>query len=498
MGQQCTRPPLLQVVNCMPGAERLHPLSVLGPAGVASQDPSRGFSIWVDSVDDLVVALSLQADYSSRSQNGRSDLEHLYALPEGGGDAASGTDRARASDRGAARSPVEDIYFPRDVGVCSGRPSASAQGGSFPWGTAAEWRPCHDSYACMQVDDMANPWAFYAVAEGCPPQGWSSVQHQEQAPRLAADIPAMLARHPSLHSNPCRALFETHKAATKVAALGTVYPESNSALSLVLLRDEFLHIAWAGDAKIVLGRLASKAPLPSRKAPEPVTHPAGSALRLASRHRPGVGSKPKEGYVNSQQMKLALQFDGPPPILRAVDLTAESSDSARGPGIAAGDSAGGGGKRRDSPGQANCSPDVRRMKLKPEDVCVIVATQALWKCLSPEEVVTIVGQRLNRMASDAADALVAEVRRRCQPISISSQGGLSEGEEEDELSVLVIYLTGERYVKDFEIERANHLQGDSFVSEGLMPATEPVALQWGCCRGKVQQLDLPGGPAPGM
>ena len=35
------------------------------------------------------------------------------------------------------------------------------------------------------------------------------------------------------------------------------------------------------------------------------------------------------------------------------------------------------------------SPAVRRMKLKPEDVCVIIATQGLWKCLSPEEVVYV-------------------------------------------------------------------------------------------------------------
>merc|ERR1712054_423564 len=112
------------------------------------------------------------------------------------------------------------------------------------------------------------------------------------------------------------------------------------------------------------------------------------------------------------------------------------------------------------------------MKLKPEDVCAIIATQCLWKCLSPEEVVTIVGQRLNRMATDAAEALAAEVRRRTQPASNSAQGSNVEAEEENELTVIVIYLAGERYVKDYDIERAGHLDGDFFASEGLVPAKD--------------------------
>lgn len=352
----------------------------------------------------------------------------------------------------------------------------------------------------MQVDDIGNPWAFYAVAESSGNQIRNVHQPQDLAPRLMAEIPAMLARHPAVHRMPCRALYETHMAATRVAARGKAYPEANDALSLVLLRDEFLHIAWAGDAKIVLGRLASKASAPSKPAADPVTHPG--TLRLASRHKSGAGRK--EGYINSQQMKQFLQFDGPPPILRAVDLTAQTSEASgslkiqqfnlSGSGVSAGDTAAGGYTEEScrSNVQADGCPDVRRMKLKPEDVCVVIATQGLWKCLTPEEVVTIVGQRLNCMASDAADALTAEVRRRLRPCH-----GSVEAENlaaiEEELTVVVIYLAGERYVKDYDRERANHLNGDFFASEGLLPPREARGFQWGCCKGGGSQ-QLPGGP----
>jgi len=453
---------------------RLRHCSSSVPSGSSGQDASRGFSVWVDSVDDLVTALSVE--------DSRADLEHLFALPEGGGDAASGGGST------TVRSTVEDIYFPRDVGVRAGHPSASSQHPGFPWGgVSGALTPCHDGYACLQVDDFSNPWAFYAVAEGTDAGRWSSPQGpQELSPKLAADLPAMLTRNPRLHVNPCRALYETHMAATKVAAMGNVYPDTNEGLSLVMLRDEFLHIAWAGDAKIVLGRLASKAPVtPVKTAPDPITQQG--SLRLASRNRPGAGRTPQEGYINSKQLKQLIDFDGTPPILRAVELTAQSDLPS---GVSAGDSAGGGGQSSragEAQGKADGTPNVRRMKLKPEDVCVVIATQALWNCLSPEEVVTIVGQRLNRMAADAANALVVEVRRRTMPFASAEDDPALD----QELTVMVIYLAGERYVKDFEIERSNHLAGDYFTSEGLMPAKDIPGLPWGCCRGR--GTELPGG-----
>merc|ERR1719506_494670 len=111
--------------------------------------------------------------------------------------------------------------------------------------------PRRDSYSCVQVDDLANPWGFYAVAEGGASQDQNFPQFPELAPRLAADVPGMLARNPRVHQNPCRALYETHRAASKVASSGNIYPETTSALSLAMLQEEFLHIAWDGDAKIV-------------------------------------------------------------------------------------------------------------------------------------------------------------------------------------------------------------------------------------------------------
>merc|ERR1712232_889320 len=125
-----------------------------------------------------------------------------------------------------------------------------------------------------------------------------------------------------------------------------------------------------------------------------------------------------------------MQFDGPPPILRAVEMTAQSSEKK--------------GNQVDtfrfgSVSHVRSTPQVRRMRLKSEDVCVIMGSSALWKWLTPEEVVTIVGQNMHRMASDAADAVIAEVRRR--------MGDPSMSESDDELTFIVLYLAGENYVK---------------------------------------------------
>merc|ERR1712048_65462 len=122
------------------------------------------------------------------------------------------------------------------------------------------------------------------------------------------------------------------------------------------------------------------------------------------------------------------------------------------------------GTRATSNGDAQSTPQVRRMRLKPDDVCVVLGTGGLWKWLTPEEVITIVGQSMHRMASDAADAVAAEVRRRMKDPSASDPS--------DELTFVVVYLAGENYVKDFDIGRASHLEGDPFVSSTLLSDAE--------------------------
>merc|ERR1712226_810381 len=99
------------------------------------------------------------------------------------------------------------------------------------------------------------------------------------------------------------------------------------------------------------------------------------------------------------------------------------------------------------------------MRLKADDVCAIIGTHCLWQWLSPEEVVTIVGQNLRRMACDAADALASEVRRRMLDASEKKLTRLH-----DELVVIVILLAGEHQTREFDIGRAGQLLSDHFVS----------------------------------
>jgi len=393
-------------------------------------------------------------------------------LAEGGNaDAGSGADLTSPNTEFLlAKSAVGELYFPRDVGVHCG-PSEVPALRTFAWTDMDSKKTTQDSYAIVQVDDLANPWAFYTVVEG---------GRSEQNMRVAADTPSILAQNPRVHVNQCRALYETQIAATKAAMQSGARV---GGMTLVLLKDEFLNISWTGETRVVLGRLAAK-PTPPKAGPELAVPPVvQGSLRLASRQRPA--RKQPEGYIGSRQMKQWIQFEGPPPILRAVDLTAPSD------GVCGGDSAGGGAQDPacERP-KAGDKPAVRRMKLKSDDVCVVIATHCLWKCLSPEEVVTIVGQNMNRMASDAAEALVSEMRRREDP--------LAGNDECEDLSVIVVYLAGERYVKDFDFGRASHLDGECFVSEGLMPAKEPSGFAGCLCRGRSSQqyLDMPGGPPP--
>merc|ERR1712187_1055411 len=150
-----------------------------------------------------------------------------------------------------------------------------------------------------------------------------------------------------------------------------------------------------------------------------------------------------------------MQSDGPPPILRAVALTAQSSETRYSP-----------------TGVRETTPQVRRMRLKSDDVCAVIGSSSLWDWLTPEEVVTIVGQNMHRMAADAADAVAAEVRKR--------MGEPSANDAYCELTLIVLYFAGEHYVKDFDVGRANHLDGDPFVSESLL-ANSDISGAEGCC-----------------
>merc|ERR1712176_1281227 len=76
-------------------------------------------------------------------------------------------------------------------------------------------------------------------------------------------------------------------------------------------------------------------------------------------------------------------------------------------------------------------PEVRRMRLKPEDVFVIIGSSGLWSCLSPDEAVEIVGRQLHRMAADASAALQTAATKRMLP-----------GTAAKDLTVIVIYLAG--------------------------------------------------------
>lgn len=439
------------------GGSPAQPLFSGSPAAQPSGS-SRGFTVWVDSVDELISALQIEPMAGADP----SLLEHLYKLPEGGGDAAGS----------GARPAIEELWFPRDVGLRSG--SASSVNGSglrIPWAVAD--RDGKDSYACVQVDDMANPWGLYAICEGYGADG------SRASAQLAAQVPGILARNPRLHRSPCRALYESYLAGNQAVSASSM---SGATLSIALLRDDFLNIAWTGDAKMVLGRLAAKAGERKPANANPSYDQLGT-LKPAS--RPRRGKRPMEGYMGAQNMRQWIHFDGPPPILRAVDLTAQSPDGNSGSqaDIGAGFPASAG------------KPEVRRMRLKPDDVCVIIGTSALWSCLSPEEVVTIVGQNMHSMASDAAAALAGEVQRRSSVQLGSATLGDSPfaSSRTHELTVLVVYLAGERYVKDFDFERANHLDGERYVSDGLMKADDGrgLAHMVGCFPGCSPLPDLP-------
>lgn len=405
----------------------------------------KGLTIWVESVDDLVRALPFELD---------ADLEHLHALPEGS--PTDGTQR-------------DNPDFPRDLGV------RCRAGQGMPEN--------QDNYACVQVDDIANPWGLYAVADGQGPQG------HLVSTLLVHELPSLLAQNPSLHRDSNLALYQSFVSVGEMASTCQFIDASTSGgtMSAVLMREGILHVSWVGDSKVVLGRVAAK-PGPG----------AGDGAAGAGRGNGGGGSVMPAGRTRPGDVPAAQGTCGvsrsaggarPPPLLRAVELTAESSDQAAsgwrrtdgtvdsadgagGPPVAVGSRFFGNSKLRSASGaaaggSAPCAPEVRRLRLKPEDVFVVLGTSGLWQHLSPSEVVTIVGQNLHRMASDAVDALVTEIERRSMP-----------GTATEDLTAMVVFLAGERYVSDFDIHRAHHLpdhrgarEGRDIPGCGCMPTT---------------------------
>lgn len=400
----------------------------------------KGVVIWADSVDELIRALPFEVD---------ADLEHLHALPAG--------DVSQQSD-----AP----HFPRDIGVrCEPVKSSSST-------AVANSSPDHqDNYLCLSVDDIANPWSVNCVSNGHGPQG------HLVSTLLVHELPGMLAQNPALHRDSNLALYQSFVSVGEMASSCQFIDASMSGgtLSAVLLRDGYLHIAWIGDSKVVLGRLASK---------DPGSIGVGAASGPKQRGNPGVTSRAQVAAPVASHSAL--------PLLRAVELTSdhsvvESSTDAgkdmttprsRGLARAFGDS------RLRVGGAQPCKPDVRRLRIKAEDVFVVLGTSGLWQTLSPMEVVTVVSQNLHRMAADAADALVAEVQRR-GPGATSARScadGVSQDCSPPEgLTVIVMYLAGERYVRDFDVRRARHLPEEH--QEWRLQETLDIRGKCGCLSG---------------
>jgi len=427
----------------------------------------KGLTIWVDTVDDLIRALPFEVDV---------DLDHLHELPceqPNTNPWGSGVSRSTASSGTFYGDPVRTFElpdFPRDLGIRCERASACRSENQ-------------DNFAAVQVDDVANPWALYAIADGHGPHG------HLVSTLLVHELPCLLTQNPSLHKHSSLALHQAFLSVGEMAATcqfvdATV---SGSTLSAVLLREGVLNVAWVGDSKAVLGRLAARPGQPDGAAG---FGPQGNPLYPAGRKRPGAAPAGARGRLTqgSSNSCSPPPPSGPPPLLRAVELTSdhvtpngaaganragdphktvagagtpaapnfEPADTAGGPpppvqhpGLNGLARAFGNSRMRGSSGGGSMSntPEVRRMRLKPEDVFVVLGSGGLWKHLSPTEVVTIVGQNLHRMAADAAGALLSEVHKRETPDSAT-----------EDTSVMVAYLAGSNYVTDFDLQRASHVQ----------------------------------------
>merc|ERR1712176_1270315 len=101
--------------------------------------------------------------------------------------------------------------------------------------------------------------------------------------------------------------------------MGVDASDSGGTLSAVLLRDGFLHVAWVGDSKVVLGRLDCTA---GGDKAAGSTVPAASAQYAADRAR--IRNAPVQQYDSQCALRkqLALGIDTAA-TLRAVELTAD-------------------------------------------------------------------------------------------------------------------------------------------------------------------------------
>lgn len=437
------------------------PSKMSQPRSLVAAVEQKGLRIWVDSVEDLARSLPFGLD---------ADLEHLYhpppPLPPPGSRAPQGGGAGGGGEAGPAQEAKRDPPdFARDIGMRCERSTGPAP--EIPWSRSLDghepmFADNQDNYALIQVDDPHNPWGVYAVSDGEGPDG------HLLSTLLVHELPGLLAQNPNFHSHTSLALHQSFVAAGEMSSTCQFVDSSFSGgtLSVAMLRDSLLHIAWVGDSKIVLGRLAAR---PGQPTQDKVSQPQNGASPL----RPVNG---RRRTTPGGQRRAAPTREGgptgPAPLLRAVELTSEQiatppdkAAGGTGAGSASGsgawstsaDGAGGppaaaGGRVRmfgNSNTREACAPEVRRMRLRAEDVFVILGTSGLWKRLSPSEAVTIVGQNLHRMASDAAEALAAEVNRRAAAF------GLPVAED---LTVIVVYLAGDSYVNDFDPQRATHLQ----------------------------------------
>lgn len=443
----------------------------------------KGLVVWVDSVEDLVRVLPFEID---------ADLRHLHALPS-----LSARDCAAT---GFGES--EAMEFTRDVGVrCEGATNdfmsiTSRQGESPRSATETKQRrrasENQDNFACVQVDDMAAPWGLYGVADGFGPQG-----HFVSA-LLVHEFASILVQNSNFMRDANLALYQSFVAVSEKATSCQYLDMNNSGgmLSIVLLRDQVLHVAWVGDCKVVLGRLAAQ-PGSTRdvgafhgRSPEesvrrlgpkqhhqiaqaldtahsqmvpPLAAEAGCAAGCPTRPSTDQGQdngdcrKGLHGSTRPCASSDASSVPSRPPLLRAAELTAESwsmdgfspkpsSNPACGRqrlgiggvpriGGATGNQGGTGG----APHGLSNTCSIRHLRLKPGDVFLIFGTEGVWKWLSPTEAVTIVGQSLHRVAADAANALVEEVAHRRASSNTPCHA---------DLTAIVLYLAGDRYVTE--------------------------------------------------
>lgn len=379
-----------------------------------------------------------------------------------------------------------------------------------------------DNFACVQVDDAKAAWGMYAVADGHGPHGHLI------STLLVHELPGVLAQNPNLYSHSSMALHQAFLAVGEMASSCQFVDASASGgtLSAVLLRDGFLHVSWVGDSKVVLGRFTARpaqnqgqaeaegegllhalpqgppqwpqAPRAAQaaQAARPASPPAQQAQ--AWRHAYGAASTGRTAHDGARG--LVQHGAKEPPTrastqqtLRAVELTCDDApraarkgsqsarDAAKSAHVDRGwaDSADGAGGppaqlkpssrsfgdvgRHDAPcfGSSSTSygvssaPEVRRMRLKPEDVFVVLGTAGLWKRLGPADVVAIVGQNLHLMAADVAHVLAAHAEQ----VRVAGN---------DDITVMVVYLNGDRHVNEFDKRRASHLpeRRGLVVSEG--------------------------------